>query len=275
MTARQWIRALDPDLAVQARLLERLLEAVEPDARWEWLELGCSVAEGRGDALSDLDLALGYADEAPPAHEVTAMLRALSPVIDIADSPWDEVHRWWAQYADGGQIDLIAMPAGARPGRAPGSVALLDRNGRLAETFTPRSWRAGPDEPRQWLVDGWEALANTAKYAQRHSLLEGCEQVARARQRICQLWAVGEGVPYPSFGLTSLLDAAEPNLPPDIESTYPTPTREGVTDAALAAARLLHLAGQHAQQDLDSPLRQYVTERLEVLDRRRRDRPST
>src|SRR4051812_12495828 len=40
------------------RLLGGLLSAVEADQRFEWLELGCSVANGRGDELSDLDLGL-------------------------------------------------------------------------------------------------------------------------------------------------------------------------------------------------------------------------
>jgi hypothetical protein len=68
--------------------------------------------------------------------------------------------RWWVQYADGGQINLVVLPAANRPGRAPHSVALLDRHGRLAQTFTPHSWTAAPDEPRRWLLDGWEALTD-------------------------------------------------------------------------------------------------------------------
>jgi hypothetical protein len=51
--ARQWIGALGGRLIVQARLLDSLLGAVEADDRWEWLELSCSVASGRGDELSE------------------------------------------------------------------------------------------------------------------------------------------------------------------------------------------------------------------------------
>lgn len=262
--ARQWISGLGPELAIQARLLDRLLTAVEADPLWEWLELGCSVADGRGDALSDLDLALGHCeDDAPPSiDEVTAMLRGLGEIIDLSAQPWNGVHRWWVQYADGGQIDLVVLAASRRPGRAPRSVALLDRHGRLTQTFTPQVWAASTEEVRGWLVDGWEALSNVTKYLQRGSTLEGIEQVHRARGRVLQLWAAGEGVAYPVFGLTSLLDDANANLPAGIEATYPTPDHAGVLSAALATATLLHQAGQHAQADLDTPLREYVSARL-------------
>lgn len=261
---REWISGLGSELAVQSRLLHRLLTALETDQRWEWLELGGSVAEGRGDALSDLDLGLGYRDDLgpPPVDDVTAMLRGLGEVVDLSAQPWDGVPRWWVQYADDGQIDLVVMAAGSRPGRAPGSVALLDRQGRLRRTFTPQVWAASAEEVRGWLLDGWEALANAAKYVRRGSTLEGMEQIHRARGRVLQLWAVGEGIGYPMFGLTSLLDDANAELPADIEATYPAPDRASVLSAALATARLLHQAGLHAQSDLDTPLREYVTARF-------------
>ncbi|GIH16949.1 hypothetical protein [Rugosimonospora africana] len=265
--ARQWIHGLGPELAVQARLLDRLLTAVEADARWEWLELGCSVAEGRGDELSDLDVGLGHiGDDSPPIDDVTNMLRGFGDVVDLSAQPWDGVHRWWVQYADGGQIDLVVLPAAIRSGKAPRSVALLDRRGRLATTFTPRKWAAAPDDPHRWLLDGWEALSNVAKYLRRASLLEGIEQIHRGRTRVLQLWAVGEGVPYPEFGLTSLLDDADAQLPPDIEATYPSPDPAGVLSAALATATLLYRAGHHAQPELDTPLRHFVTTRLQTLN---------
>jgi hypothetical protein len=262
--ARSWIAGLGPRLAVQARLLTGLLPAVEADPRWEWLELGCSVAHGRGDELSDLDLGLGFTDEAAVAG-VAAMLRGLGPVVDLSAQPYDGMPRWWVQYADGGQIDLVAMPAQRRPGLAPGGVALLDRAGRLAVGFTPSVWSAGPDDPRNWLMDGWEALSNVVKYVRRGSLLEAVDQVHRVRERIYQLWAAGGGVPCPAFGLTSLLDEPVPVLPPGIESTYAGPDRAAVVAAARAAAELLHRAGERARAGLDTPLRGYVAERLAAL----------
>lgn len=261
--ARRWISGLDAELAIQARLLTGLLDATGRDDRWDWLAVGCSVAAGRGDSLSDLDLGLGYADDqAPPAGEVTAMLRSLGQVVDLSVRPWDGIPRWWVQYGDGGQIDLVVMPADRRRGRAPGEVALLDRSGRLRDTFTPDVWRADSRDPHDWLMDGWEALGNVAKYLRRSSLLEALDQVHRARNRVLQLWAVGEGASYPAFGLTSLLDDETPTLPPGIEASYATPRPEAVRAAALATAELLHLAGRHADAELDTPLRGYVTARL-------------
>jgi len=263
---QQWIAALGPELRVQAGLLRGLLGALGDDNRWEWLELGCSVAAGRGDELSDLDLGLGYLGTGePPLDEVGAILRGLGPVVDVYDSPWDDRYRWWVQYANGGQIDLVAMPAEARPGRAPGSVALLDRRGRLATEFRPRKLDVQPDEPRRWLLDGWEALSNVVKYVRRGALFEAIEQVSRARTRALQLWATGEAVAYPSFGLTSLLDDASATLPAGIETTYPIVDRTSILVAARSLAGVLANAGRHASADLDTPLRVYVTERFDEL----------
>lgn len=266
MDPREWIAALGPDLAVQAGLLGRLLTAVETDRTWEWLELGCSVAAGRGDALSDLDVGVGYlGDTPPPVHQVSRMVAGLGDVVDVADQPWDGRHRWWTLYADGGQLDLLVMPAGDRRGRAPGSVVLLDRTGRLRTTFTPRAWAAAPEEPRRWLLDGWEALSNVAKYVERGSLLEAVDQLGRARGRVLALWAIGEGVPYPAFGVTSLLDDPAATLPAGIEATYPRVDRSEVLAAAVQLGVLLRRAGQHATSGLDTPVRGFVTARLRRL----------
>jgi hypothetical protein len=262
--ARGWIAGLGPELAVQARLLTGLLTAVEADPRWEWLELGCSVAAGRGDELSDLDLGLGYLDAAA-IDGVAAILRGLGPVVEVSAQPYDGMPRWWVQYADGGQIDLVAVPAEQRPGLPADSVALLDRAGRLAVPWTSSLFRAGPDDPRNWLLDGYEALSNIVKYVRRGSLLEALDQLHRVRERIYQLWAAGSGVAFPAFGLTSLLDEPEPVLPPGIEAAYALPERAAVVAAARAAAALLHRAGARARNDLDSPLRAYVGKRLAAL----------
>lgn len=56
-------------------------------------------------------------------------------------------------------------------------------------------------------------MGNVVKYLRRGAVLEGIEQVHRTRTRVLQLWAVGEGVDYPSFGLTSLLDGPNASLP--------------------------------------------------------------
>lgn len=264
MDARQWIDALPPELAVQARLLRALIAAAEADERWEALELGCSLPSGRADPDSDIDAGLWHGAAGRPSDdEVEMTVRGLGDAIEISAQPWNGVPRWWVQYADGGQLDLVVLPAAERPGRPPGAVMLLDRSdGRFATEFEPSSLRVGPDEPRQWLLDGWEALSNVVKYLRRDSLLEAAEQLDRARQRVFQLWAAGEGVDYPALGLTSLLDAEQATLPPSIEVTYPTVAPAAMADAAIALARLLPLAGRHCDPTLSTPLANYVTAKL-------------
>ena len=261
---RAWIDALPPALTGQARLLHALLTGVETDVRWEALELGCSLAAGRGDELSDLDVGLWHVPGTRPTDEdVDRLVQSLGDVIEVSAQPWDDAPRWWGQYADGTQLDLVIGAADDRGSRAPGGVMLMNRGGRFATEFTPSVLRAKPDEPRQWLLDGWEALGNTAKYLHRGSLLEAVEQIQRARQRLFQLWATGEGVDYPLFGLTSLLDDDAAALPPDVEDTYPTINHDSVAKAANTLAALLRSAGHHADQTMTTPLADYVVHRLQ------------
>jgi hypothetical protein len=58
-----WIDDLPPELAGQQALLRGLLALCDADNRIRWLVIGCSLARGAGDRLSDLDLAMGIRDE--------------------------------------------------------------------------------------------------------------------------------------------------------------------------------------------------------------------
>jgi hypothetical protein len=262
MDVDHWIDSLPSALAVQARLLHVLVAAARADSRWEALELGCSLASGRADAESDLDVGLWHGGARPDDAEIEAMVRGLGEVVEVSAQPWGGVPRWWVQYVDGAQLDLVVASAAERPGRAPGAVVLLDRSGRFAGEFVPAVLHARSGEPRQWLLDGWEALSNVGKYLRRGSLLEAVDQLHRARQRVFQLWAAGERVDYPGFGLTSLLDAESATLPPEVNRTYPAIGPASVAAAACALARLLRIAGRHADPALDTPLSDYVTAKL-------------
>jgi hypothetical protein len=125
-------------------------------------------------------------------------------------------------------------------------------------------------------MDGWEALSNIVKYVRRGSLLEAVDQLHRVRERIFQLWAAGGGVAYPAFGLTSLLDEPEPELPPGIEGAYAYRIGGAWWQRRGPAADLLHAAGIRAGArarsgvgtgagSLDTPLRAYVGTRLAAL----------
>ncbi len=60
-----WIDDLPEALGAQRQLLHGLVELCERDARVSWLIVGCSLARGAPDSLSDLDLAMGVDDEGP------------------------------------------------------------------------------------------------------------------------------------------------------------------------------------------------------------------
>src|SRR6266704_39135 len=57
-----WIDELPPELAGQQALLRGLLALCDADDRIRWLVIGCSLARGAGDRLSDLDMAMGIRD---------------------------------------------------------------------------------------------------------------------------------------------------------------------------------------------------------------------
>lgn len=48
-----WIGGLPPELAGQRALLRGLLALCDADHRIRWLVIGCSLARGAGDRLSD------------------------------------------------------------------------------------------------------------------------------------------------------------------------------------------------------------------------------
>jgi hypothetical protein len=239
------------------------VDAVEADPRWDGLDLGCSLAAGRADADSDVDVGLWHTPGArPPDAEIDALVRGLGHVVEDSAQPWDGVPRWWVQYADGAQLDLVVLDAADRTGRPPGMVALVDRSGRGATEFVPTVLHVRPGEPRAWLLEGWKALAGVAKYLRRGSLLEAVDQLHRLVTKCFRLWAAGEGVDYPSFGLTSLLDATGVDLPAGIEATYATIASGAVATAAETLAGLLRAAGRHADSMLDTPLADHVTAKL-------------
>jgi hypothetical protein len=62
-----FLEGLSAELAPHAAVLGRVITVVEADPRWRWLELCCSIAQGAGDADSDLDPGLGVAEAAWPA----------------------------------------------------------------------------------------------------------------------------------------------------------------------------------------------------------------
>jgi len=58
----RWFADLEARLPQHARLIGALRDAVAADERWRWFDVSCSLGAGRGDELSDIDCAIGFAD---------------------------------------------------------------------------------------------------------------------------------------------------------------------------------------------------------------------
>ena len=251
------------DLPAHAEVLEALRREVTDGAQWRWLELSCSLAAGRGDPLSDIDAGVGYA-ESLAAEELdragTALVEAAGAtrgVLIHALPGWPPgVRRFAVEYASGVQLDLVLMPAHQRQGLPDGSIAVVDKDARLAVPWRPPV--ADPPtvaEAREWVMLGWWALSDVAKYLRRESLFEAVERISEARQQALRLFAVARRVPYPAFGLVSLLDVAPRVLPDALDRTYCVPTDRGtVAAAAHATADLLERATMGAAEVLQTPL---------------------
>jgi len=276
--ALDWLCDLPPALSSQQEALRRLLAAVERDPRWRFLALSCSVARGAGDADSDLDVALGVRDDAWPQAlaAIPALVAAVGEVVAALHhrlAEWgDRPHqRTFVQYVDGVQLDMVAYPASGNRGRPPDTVVLYDLDGRLADPWTPAVLHADARSMREWAFLGWTALADLAKYLRRGSLWEALARLDQARTQVWRLWAAGQNLPYPAFGLTSVLDSPAAGVPPHIEATVAGLDYEGLRRAALACAALLDRCARPAPTPVDAEegslvaLALFVRRRLEAL----------
>lgn len=250
-----------PDLPKHSSLIEALRREVESSDWWRWLELGCSLAAGRGDEQSDVDVAVGHRLMNGPELEAAgnALVRGIgspSGVLVHAEASWPEhIIRFAVEYETGVQLDLVLMPADHRPGLPDGSVAVVDKDGLLADVWTPPVAEATAEQARQWTMLGWWALSNVAKYVRRTSLFEAIDALTDARTQALRLFAVGRGIPYAAFGLTSLLDFEPFEVPDRLAVTYAGPSDpDAVLDAAWAVWDLLDAAASAAAAELDVDL---------------------
>ena len=262
-------QTLEPHTSV----LRRLVAAAEAEPAVRFIELCCSVARGSGDESSDLDLGLGIADETWPEalSLVRPMLVGLGDVVDLLEhriAEWGEVshRRFFVQYRNGVQVDLVASPVSRRPGMPLGSVALYDPDERLATTFTSTLERATPDSVVEWAFLAWIALANLDKYLRRGSLWEALDQVHEARTHLWRLWAVVCDARYPGFGLTSVLDMVAPATPPGLDRTVPNLDADDLRRAGLALASMLEEVSARAADgvgvDAPNAMAAFVRNRL-------------
>jgi hypothetical protein len=273
MTGRAWIDDLPDEMAGQKAIMRRLLDACEADDRIRWLAVGCSVGRGAGDALSDLDMALGVRGE-----DFDAAITDIRPVVDGLADLIDSYHhllpevkepheRIFAQYADRCQLDLVVFPATADIGSGPSIVVLYDAD----DAIVVRAERppVAPSQVREWAFRGWCCLADVGKYLRRGSAWEALVQLHEARDNWWRLWALAHDVRDARYGIVSILDFAPGIVPADAAGTVPRLDLAELTSAAQKLAELLggvraYLAPEYLDV-LPNAMAAYITADLESL----------
>jgi hypothetical protein len=271
---RDWIGQLPAELAGQRALLGGLLKLCEADDDIRWLVIGCSLARGEGDRLSDLDVAMGVRDEEFPAT-AEKVRRAVGGLGDLIDSYYHQLpgvpethERIFAQYADRCQVDLVVFPASAPGGAIPRAVVLYDPGALLAAPGERPP--VTPGQIREWAFGGWCALADLGKYLRRRSPWEALARLHEARGLLWQLIAAAGDVPDPQYGLTSILDFAPGRIPAGMDATVADLDPARLLSAAQHLAALLSETGEWLRDDqravLPDAMARYVTDDLASLE---------
>lgn len=238
-----WIDQLPDEMAGQRTLLRGLLSLCDTEESIRWLVLGCSVARGAGDYLSDLDLGMGVQDDdfAAAIPKIRLAVEGLGELVDSYQHQLPSVMavhvRIFAQYADRCQVDLVVFPASASGEPFAGVVALYDPDAAIVT----RAHREPPTpaQVREWVFHGWCALADVGKYLRRGSGWEALIQLNNARDQLWRLQAVAEGVPDPQFGVISILDFAPETIAPGMAATVADLDPARLVSAARQLASLL------------------------------------
>lgn len=280
-SGREWLASLPAELAAQRRVMTGLVDfcAATPTVTSLWV--GCSLGRGAGDALSDIDAALGIAVErghagaeqvAAMEAAVTALLPSLGSLVDVLRHRVGRAdqfaRRIFAQFADGTQLDLavIAEAEVRRGDAAPDFVELYRRatppEGDLTNDAPPAGAVTG-EQVREWAFFAWCALIDADKYLRRGSLWEAHNRLHEARHQIWALWAAATGAIYPWHGLSQVLDHDPANLPPGIESTAagldPADLRRAAQASAWVLTQVSAAAAQRYPAELPSAMARYVT----------------
>jgi hypothetical protein len=269
----EWIERLPADLAGQREILRRLLAWCEADDTVRWLVIGCSMARGAGDRLSDLDLALGVrpADFDAALPQIRQVVKGLGDLVDSHHHQLPSVtaphERIFAQFADRCQVDLVVFPASEPIGSVAHVLVLYDPGDIVAVSDHQPPVTAG--QIREWAFRGWCALADAGKYLRRQSPWEALNQLNQARAELWQLHAAASHIPQPQYGLTSILDYAPGQIPPDIERTVCDLDPACLLSAARHLAALINQVSEQLpaeqQAELPDAMARFVTDDLSSI----------
>ena len=244
MDARSWIDELPVGLRPQARLLHRLVEAVERDERFRALEVYGSLARGNADPNSDVDVRLWVADErwGETADHVVPLLSGLGDVLDVGEERYPTGRHVVVQYRDGTRIDAVARLTADVKGRVSTRIALLDRDGLLTEPHDESAGHVDERQRRAWAFWGWLQLGHVDKHLRRGALWEALDALGDARATVLWLHASGLGAPDPTLGAASIFDVPDADVPEGYARTYALPDSDDIRTAARATSRLLQEA---------------------------------
>lgn len=259
MESRRWIDELPVGLRLQARLLHRLVDAVERDERFRALEVYGSLARGNADPNSDVDVRLWVADErwSETADDIVPLLSDLGDVLDLGEEHYPTGRHLVVQYRDGTQIDAVARLTADAKGRVSTRIALIDRDGLLADLQEPTG-SVDERQRRAWAFWGWLQLGHVDKHLRRGALWEALDALGRARENMLWLHASGLGIPDPTLGAASIFDVPEADVPSGYANTYAIPEPDGIRTAARATAHLLQEAYE------PPPIAEWARRKLEL-----------
>ncbi|MFN8019923.1 MAG: hypothetical protein U0Q03_00210 [Acidimicrobiales bacterium] len=272
MQSGAWLQDLRGQLPAHAAVIEALALTVSAVEALRWLEVGCSIGSGRADELSDIDAAIGFMDGTDIETVGQAVVSEVGAVVDslvhaLAGAP-EPTRRFAVEFEVGIQLDLVLMPASWRTGLFDGTVAVVDKDGLLGHRAV--SVHAGPPSQataREWVMLGWWAVSDVAKFIHRNSPFEAAARIDNVRDMALRLHAAAHNTPFAEFGLTSILDFPPFELPARLADTYCLPDHpDSVRSAALAVVELLKASSQVASEtlvvDLATPWQSIATARL-------------
>jgi hypothetical protein len=225
--AQAWLDRLAAGLPRHAEVLHRLVVRARQDPRVVQVSVGCSVGRDAGDELSDLDCELSLEADAWPSglELVEPLVRSAGDAVEILHHQWSGAaagpnRRTAVIYAGGVQLDLMVWPVTAWSGMHPPDTVVLHATRQVFDRpWDPSRARPTLERVREWHFLGWWALLDADKYLRRSSPWEARQRLEEARHAACQLFATAQRLPFPEYGITTLLDAPEPRLPAGIEPT--------------------------------------------------------